>query len=137
LSQKGLKSLPCGVTILNTAWPLLEVHGKQVMLVHQSVSDYLWGEHPDTKPEFDGFWIDAMEEDLTPTQDCLDSLLQSRLQYHRIYTSNERSRLKESPIFNYAAIHWGELAKHSAGLAAQLLELLKSLFKSGSAVKKH
>lgn len=92
--------------------PILEIHGQQVSLVHQSARDYLLREKVDNDPIPEVFRFKIEEAHSELARVCLDYIEKSNLSL-KYLNINDASVLQNSPLLNYATLHWAEHARQS------------------------
>ena len=116
--------------------PLLKVQEREVSLVHQSARDYLLRKERDSDAVLEAFRLDLQSEHLELARKCLDCIAQSALQYKAIDLDKEPDP-QESPLLQYATLHWPEHAKSCSALAAKLFDPSGLFLEKNSALRDH
>ncbi len=112
--------------------PLLKVHRDEITFVHQSAKEYLLQIDPDSHPEF---WIKPEKAHLELAQTCLNWIRRRDLQ--RRYLDSNNVSARESPLLDYAVLHWPEHARCSSAYAKELLNRSRSFFKEESTIREN
>ena len=116
--------------------PLLKVQEQKVSLVHQSAQDYLLREKRDNDPTLETFRVKPEEAHLELARVCLNCISQSRLQ-HTIIDFRKKSGPHDSPLLQYAALHWHEHARKASMFAAMLFDRTGPFFQSVSPLREN
>ncbi|KAH0538358.1 hypothetical protein FGG08_005053 [Glutinoglossum americanum] len=108
------------ITLCN---PFLRVHNNEVSLVHKSARDYLLREETDRNPVLEEFRIKPEKAHLELARKCLSCI-------------SDTSCSEESPLSNYAVLHWPEHARDSSIHAGELLDLSLPFFQDKSGLRR-
>ncbi|KAF5664588.1 NACHT ankyrin domain-containing protein [Fusarium circinatum] len=136
--------------------PLLKLSDGRVLLIHQSVKEYLVRSYPDQDPIAEEFRIQEKECHSEIAHRCLQVLEHSFLQHTRIssrspeYLRGEDRqpnilRVNIQPggfqvapqLFNYADLHWMKHAKSSSKNSKHLYDPRRPFFKKSCLVRKN
>ncbi|KAL7941233.1 hypothetical protein V8C42DRAFT_335705 [Trichoderma barbatum] len=117
--------------------PILQASNGQVGLVHQSARDYLLREEIDKDPVLEEFRINAGKAHASLATICLDYIEKSGFGQQRLYLGDP-SLLQQSPLLEYAAMHWPEHARRSLFTDEDVIvNLSRPFFRNRSGMWKH
>ncbi|UPK95450.1 hypothetical protein LCI18_006385 [Fusarium solani-melongenae] len=114
--------------------PFLKVHNNQVLSVHQSAKEYMLRKQHDTDQVLEGFRITTDQGHVALAHKCLLVLENSALQHTALplyYTPGQG----ESPLLNYAILHWHNHARLASRDAKGLFNPDRPFFQQSSAVQ--
>jgi ankyrin repeat protein len=114
----------------------LEVREQRVTLIHPSARDYLLGKESENSPDFDEFRIEEEKTHLELARICFNCVTHSGLRYAPL-SLDDRSCSQESPLLEYAALHWPEHTRHCSTLADELFDLSQPFFQEKSDLRKN
>jgi ankyrin repeat protein len=116
--------------------PLLKVQEQEVAFVHQSARDYLLRKECDSDAVLEEFRLRDEPSHLELAQKCLHCIAQSGLQVKHIYIDTTLDP-HESPLLQYAMLHWPEHAERCSALAAELFGRPALFFQKESRLRAH